>query len=514
MQKNAEIKELNIEKAPPKRQVFNPYLPLHEYIPDGEPHVFGDRVYIFGSHDKEGGTTYCELDYVVYSAPVSDLTDWKCEGTIYSARQDPHYCEERQQLYAPDVVQGNDGRFYLYYALAGKAGKGGFDGPISVAVCDTPAGKYEYYGDVQYSDGRLFRRFIPFDPAVINDNGQIRLYYGWSLPMTAGNGCLGRKINEKIQENMFHKTSEELHKEPLGVMGANTVELMEDMLTVKEEPIRILPGIDHSKGTEFEGHAFFEASSIRKVNGLYYFIYSSQLNHELCYAVSQYPDKDFHYGGVIVSNGDIGIDRRKERQRLTATGNNHGSIEYINGNWYIFYHRQTHLNSYNRQGCAERIEITEDGSITQVCMTSCGLNGEALLPEGSYPASIACVLTDGHMPHTANGISKRKHPMITHDCDERYITGIRNNVLIGFRYFAFVKPVKLVLSIRGTGKGKFIISTGTKKKRVFLEVEPEREWTEYETIIYANTTAPLYLQYKGSGTKELLKIELKNVSVV
>jgi hypothetical protein len=37
-----------------KRQVYNPFLPLHEYIPDGEPHVFGDRVYLFGSHDKEG----------------------------------------------------------------------------------------------------------------------------------------------------------------------------------------------------------------------------------------------------------------------------------------------------------------------------------------------------------------------------------------------------------------------------------------------------------------------------
>lgn len=34
-----------------KSQVFNPYLPSWEYVPDGEPHVFGDRVYIFGSHD-------------------------------------------------------------------------------------------------------------------------------------------------------------------------------------------------------------------------------------------------------------------------------------------------------------------------------------------------------------------------------------------------------------------------------------------------------------------------------
>lgn len=31
---------------------MNPILPLTEYIPDGEPHVFGSRVYLYGSHDK------------------------------------------------------------------------------------------------------------------------------------------------------------------------------------------------------------------------------------------------------------------------------------------------------------------------------------------------------------------------------------------------------------------------------------------------------------------------------
>lgn len=65
-----------------KQQVYNPYLPLYECIPDGEPHVFGDRVYIYGSHDKEGGETFCMLDYTTYSAPVTDLSDWRCEGTI------------------------------------------------------------------------------------------------------------------------------------------------------------------------------------------------------------------------------------------------------------------------------------------------------------------------------------------------------------------------------------------------------------------------------------------------
>ena len=67
-------------------QSQNPYLPINVYIADGEPHVFGDRVYIFGSHDRAGGETFCELDYEVWSAPVNDLSAWENHGTVYSAK--------------------------------------------------------------------------------------------------------------------------------------------------------------------------------------------------------------------------------------------------------------------------------------------------------------------------------------------------------------------------------------------------------------------------------------------
>lgn len=131
----------------------NPFLPLNTCIADGEPHVFGDRVYLFGSHDKPGGNTYCMLDYEFWSAPVENLSQWSSKGVSYSARQDPQYGEKLQYMYAPDVVQGNDGRFYLYYCMSGDKGAGGYGQPISVAVCDTPDGKYRYYGCVRNPDG-------------------------------------------------------------------------------------------------------------------------------------------------------------------------------------------------------------------------------------------------------------------------------------------------------------------------------------------------------------------------
>ena len=74
---------------PNLKQPTNPYLPSYEYIPDGEPYVFGDRVYVYGSHDKYNGDVYCELDYVCWSAPVSDLGEWIYEGVIYKKNQDP-----------------------------------------------------------------------------------------------------------------------------------------------------------------------------------------------------------------------------------------------------------------------------------------------------------------------------------------------------------------------------------------------------------------------------------------
>ena len=52
-----------------KKQCFNPYLPSYEYIPDGEPYVFDGRVYVYGSHDRFGAMSFCENDYVTWSAP-------------------------------------------------------------------------------------------------------------------------------------------------------------------------------------------------------------------------------------------------------------------------------------------------------------------------------------------------------------------------------------------------------------------------------------------------------------
>lgn len=486
-----------------KKQAYNPYLPLNVCIPDGEPHVFGDRVYIFGSHDKEGGDKFCMLDYEVFSAPIDDLGAWESRGTIYRANQDPLYSEKYLYMYAPDVVRGNDGRYYLYYCLAG----GSFTGPVHVAVCDTPAGQYEYHGEVRNTDGTRFWRNVTFDPAVINDNGSIRLYYGWALALDEQRRPEAFKevFSEeliKVEMWMFEKTREEILLEKESLMGAFTVQLADDMLTVVSEPKRIIVGQFDSFGTEFEGHAFFEASSIRKIGDIYYFIYSSENEHELCYATSSYPDKDFKYGGAIISNGDIGINGRKAEERLAATGNNHGSIEKINDKWYVFYHRPTHRNLFSRQGCAEEILIDANGNIAQVEMTSCGLNGGPLSADGEYSSLICCNLTNGKMPHITSQEPVTDIPHITNNGDERFISEISNGTLIGYKYFEFSGMTNLEILERGdTGTLKIVVGSQIIK----ITLPDSKEWQTVRVAIAASGIYPLYMTYIGEG-----KIDIKS----
>lgn len=483
----------------------NPFLPLDTYIADGEPHVFGDRVYLFGSHDKEGGDTYCMLDYEFWSAPVDDLDSWSCKGVSYSAKQDPQYGDKLKYMYAPDVVQGNDGRFYLYYCMSGEKGAGGYGQRISVAVCDTPDGKYEYYGFVRNPDGSPMLKYVTFDPAVINDDGVIRLYYGTWYPFHEY-GKLMDGIFHRIESRLFGKPVEEIKSYSDGIMGAIHVELADDMLTIKSEPVHIMPS--RVKGTSFEKHPFFEGSSIRKIGSTYYFIYSSIKGHELCYATSQYPDRGFVYGGTIVSNGDVGYQGRKEKDRLNTTGTNHGSIECVGGQWYVFYHRNTNKTAYSRQACVEPIEILPDGSIPQVEITSQGFSRKPLEAGRTYPATICCNLHSGKMPHQGNGIIKRNMPYITCESGEQIVIATYNT-RIAYKYVDFcVTKCQLTLCYKAEGNGHITVLAADQRIGE-CSVNTCSEWQEIVIdCIVTEGIHPMILYYQGNQPIKLRELTI------
>lgn len=482
--------------------VFNPYLPLTEHIPDGEPHLFGDRVYIYGSHDKPEGTVYCADHYTVWSAPKEDLRCWRCEGTSYMRTQDPSNADDSMQLWAPDVTQGPDGRYYLYYCFS-------FYPEIGVAVSDNPAGPFEFYGHIKYPasirDGAVLREFMPFDPAVLtDDDGRVYLYYGF---------CPAEEKEMQTPDPEELKNNPDIPPDMLQTLltmkfgeYSMVAELEPDMITLKEVPRELIPGGHHTAGTGFEGHGFFEASSIRKIHGKYYFVYSSHRSHELCYAVSDHPDRGFVYGGTIVSNGDIGLNGRTAP--VNALGNNHGGIVQVGEDFYIFYHRQTNGTEFSRQGCAEKLTILPDGSIPQAEITSCGLNGGPLTASGTYPAAIACHLTD---PTTKADIDyfdpiMAQQVRVTEQQSRVYITGIKDQTVIGYKYFDFKDANTILAELKGQFKGQVAVALDPDGTEIIgtaaLSLAAE-QWSSLPiSVSAAEGTHALYFIFTGEGMCE------------
>ncbi len=363
----------------------NPYMPLWEHVPDGEPRVFeynGEkRVYVYGSHDTEKNT-YCGKDYVVWSASVDDLTKWTYHGTAYETQY------ENSLLYAPDVVQKGD-TFYMYAAER----RGSL---IVVASSKTPWGPFTNPVETK----------LGFDPGVlVDDDGKVYAYWG---------GCAA---------------------------PCYIAELEYDMATIKEETLVSNP-LGHSScpwNPVDDGHinlidAFFEASSPRKVLGKYVYIYSKRYekpipelgvyddnNGFLSYRFSDSPLGPFHDGGDISFNGgEILKDCEGCGTMTYQWGNNHGSIMEINGKWYVFYHRQTGVNEYSRQGMLEPIDVAlgKDGMLYIGDVKY--INGE--------PVSSGVVEMTSQGPHI-NGIDARKWISAGYACH-----------IFGSKTRAYIKP--------------------------------------------------------------------------
>lgn len=476
----------------------SPYLPGWEYVPDGEPHVFGDRLYIYGSHDRFDGKKFCMNDYVCWSAPLSDLADWRYEGVIYSKSQDPSNPSGKLEMFAPDACQGPDGRYYLLYCLA--------DYPkLSVAVCDSPAGQYQFYGYVHDDSGACLGMrpgdTRPFDPAVlVDDDGRIHLYSGQS-PM---NHQMARS-RPKMGDYVYH------------------MELKPDMLTLRTQPKPLIPNYGNSVGTGFEGHEFHEGSSIRKFNGKYFFIYSSVLSHELCWSISDRPDGGFRYGGTLVSNGDIGLEGPvpmtfNSKANLSVKnyiGNTHGSVAKLGENYYVFYHRHTNRHMLSRQGCVAKIEMIHDGSFHQAEMTSCGL-GEALPGRGTFEARIACQLYSkiGCVFSAHPMVQNKKHPAFTQDEPDgengvQFIANLRDGAAAIYKYFQLEGSGTITVTVRGKCKGSLLVYAGDSVSAT-IPLKPSKQWTQFSAPFTASAErVAVKFVYQGAGYTDFLSFTLQ-----
>ena len=420
--------------------VGNPYLPLWEHIPDGEPYVFEDpdqpgkqRVYIYGSHDSRI-TDYCGRELVVWSASVDSLWQWRYDGEILKVDRNAQgelldSAGLADVLFAPDVtlVTGADGKkTYYLYPNDQAGGRNGL-----IAKSDRPDGPFEVCNwskdKPNVTDGVL-----GFDPAVfVDDDGRVYGYWGFQ-----------------------HSYAAELDPETMATVKPGG-KFVDGMVSGKDEP-----GI----------FRFFEASSIRKIKDKYVFIYSRwtkdgefglpDTNYTLAYAYSDQPLGPWTYGGTIIDARAREINEQGDTiASANVSGNTHGGICEVNGQWYVFYHRQSGLDEYARQAMVAPIEVkVEEGAGGKVEISEGEYNSEGFALEGLDPferhsAGIACWLTG---PKVAEHVWPKNvfygsYVASSYGTDDKFDApyDLKNNTnhvvnntdgsIVGYKYFNFTK---------------------------------------------------------------------------
>lgn len=456
----------------------NPYLPLWEHVPDGEPRVFEDpdhpgkyRAYIIGSHDTKF-TEYCGADIRMWSAPVEDLTKWRDEGAIFSY----HVNNQWDIMYAPDLVEvpRKDGtrEYYLYPHSRGQNRVG------MVCKGSRPDGPFKPINLNADGTKQLKGSFLDFDPSVYIENITdskdpdykigFRAYGYWGFQHSSA-----AQIDQNTMYSMRPGT--EMIKYSLPACDADG--------RVRDPEGTTYPVVAGQKPTDFN---FFEASSIRKVGNKYLMIYSgysgkeyglNNSNSTLRYAYGDTPLGPWKNGGVLVDSRGVVLNQNGEKLVATnAAHNTHGSLQEINGQWYVFYHRPPRGFGFARQSMVAPVTIQWDkksvekggkvviraydpynkqgiwtakasngNEYTGAEVTSEGFQVYGLAPYHYYSAGIACYMSNNQAMQDAWDV-----------WDNHMAVNMNAGDVVGFKYFGFGgldKAQKGLLPFEGTQKG-------------------------------------------------------------
>jgi len=295
-------------------------LVTHLYTADPSAHVFEGKIYIYPSHDIDGGIPLNDdgdhfdmEDYHVLRMDSPDSEAVDCGVALHV--KDVPWAD--RQMWAPDAAC-KDGKYYLYFPA--KRADGIFQ--IGVAVGDGPAGPFT-------AEPEAIAGSYSIDPAVFtDDDGSSYLYFG---------GIWGGQL-QKYRDNVYGEGHEEpADDEP--ALGPRVGRLSADMKQL-DEPTREVLILDESGRPINAGdHArrYFEGPWVHKYQDKYYFSYSTGDTHLLCYAVGDNPYGPFTYQGVIL--------------KPVVGWTTHHSICKFGDAWYLFYHDSllsggvTHLRS-------------------------------------------------------------------------------------------------------------------------------------------------------------------------
>ena len=295
-------------------------LVTHIYTADPSAHVFEGKLYVYCSHDIEGGVAFnddgahfCMEDYHVLSMDSPDGPATDC-GLALHVSEVPW---AERQMWAPDAAC-RDGRYYLYFPA--KTAEGLFR--IGVAVGEHPAGPFT-------PQPRPIDGTYSIDPSVFaDDGGEHYLLFG---------GIWGGQL-QKYRDNAYDAGNEEPRDgEP--ALGPRIARLRADMLELDEptREVQILDKQGRPLRADDHNRRYFEGPWLHKYEGRYYLSYSTGNTHLLCYAVGDNPYGPFTYQGQVL--------------RPVVGWTTHHSICEYEGRWYLFYHDSllsggvTHLRS-------------------------------------------------------------------------------------------------------------------------------------------------------------------------
>jgi GH43 family beta-xylosidase len=292
----------------------NPFI-TNQFTADPSARVFGNRVYVYPSHDIRGRPGqgrpgwFCMEDYHVFSS--ANLTDWTDHGVIVTQNKVPWVKPDSYSMWAPDCIARN-GKYYFYFPSTPRDSTAGKGFMIGVAVAEAPTGPF-------VPQPTSIKGVHGIDPNIfIDHDGQAYLY--WSQ---------GNIYAAKLKENML-----ELASEPK-ILG--------------ELPTQGLK----------EGPYLFE----RK--GIYYLTYPHVANktERLEYATSTSPLGPFQVKGVIMDESPTGC------------WTNHQSITEFKNQWYLFYHHNDLSPGFdkNRSVRVDSLFFNPDGSIRKVTPTLRGV---------------------------------------------------------------------------------------------------------------------------------------------
>ena len=463
----------------------NPYLPLWEHVPDGEPRVFEDpdnpgkyRAYIIGSHDV-AYTQYCGPDIRMWSAPVEDLSQWRDEGPIFTYYVDGQW----DIMYAPDLVEVKDRttgkKTYWLYPHS----RGWRRTPM-VCKGDRPNGPFTPVNLTE--DGRqcLPGSLIDFDPSVFIENITNKKDKDYDIGYRA-----------YVFYGFQHSTAVELDQKTMYSKREGT-EPIDPFIPASSADGRLLDKEGSEYKALYEGQNpldfnFFEASSIRQVGNKYVMVFSGysgkeyglgNTNSALRYAFGDSPLGPWRSGGVLVDSRGVVVGQDGSQLITTNFGHNtHGSLQEINGQWYVFYHRPPRGFGNARQAMVAPVKITWDkkpvakGGMVKITgydpykkgnewtakaadgneytgaeVTSEGFQIFGLPPYNYYSAGLACFVYGGT---NSNEWMQDNHDVWNNSMD---LAGITNGGIIGFKYFGFgglAKDTKGCKAFEGIKKG-------------------------------------------------------------